>query len=223
MRTGAQSAVQMGGSGSSSFFTQVLPADLILRPPSRLFSAKIPRNLFNQVHFLRSQTVSPFSTSTTVSTSLTAIFSIAQLPISAEVASLFDQYAIAEVVWTVTATGPQTSGASVSALPIVSAVDFDGQSFLSPPTTIAQVQQFSTSLTSWLAVGQSVSRVIKPCVESTLFTGGSGGFATERLWIDSGNQNVPHYGVLSVAPTTAAGSIDGSITISMVIAARNNN
>jgi len=209
----------LGGMGSALQDTQVFPLDMTLRPPSRNFNSSIPRNLLSQIHWLRGQGQSDFATSTTVVTNLTTSFSLGQCPFSAEVQSLFDQYAIAEVCWSVT----NISDAGVATLGVHSAIDFDGQSFLSPPTSVAQLDQFSTVVTSNLGVGKSVARVVRPCVESTLFTTATAGYATERLWIDSANGSVPHYGILALADVTPGGSVNGRTTFTFIIACRNNN
>jgi hypothetical protein len=218
-RGGATSAPMMGGMASAKQDTQISPMDLTLRPPSRTFNARPPRNLLSQIHWLRGQGQIDFATSTTLTTQLATTFFLNQVPFASEVASLFDQYAMAEVAWSVS----NISDAGVATLSIHSVIDFDGQSFLTPPTSITTLDQYSTCVTSILGVGKSVVRVVRPCVESTLYTGGTGGYATERLWIDSGNTNVPHYGILAVADVTPGGSVNGRVTYTYLVACRNNN
>lgn len=205
--------------GSALQDTQVNPLDISLNPPSRNFNSSIPKNFLSQIHWLRGQAQLDFSTSTTIVTNLTTSFNLGQCPFAAEVQSLFDQYAIAEIGWSVT----NISDAGVATLGVHSAVDFDGQSFLSPPTSVTQLDQFSTVMTSNLGVGKSVARVLRPCVESTLFTTATAGYATERLWIDSANASVPHYGILALADVTPGGSVNGRTTFTFIVACRNNN
>jgi hypothetical protein len=197
--------------------------DLSHKPPVRLLTVSVPRNLLNLVTWLQCQVTSTFTTSTTVGTPFAKPFYLSSTPISSQVAQLFDQYSIYAVKSNFVFSN-DTSGVAIAPT-ITTVVDFDGQSFLTPPTTAGVLNQYSTSLTSVLALGKSHERFIKPCCASALFNASGSGFtayATERLWVDSGNASVPFYGLLGVVEITQA---IGTITNvdSYVICCRNNN
>jgi len=208
--------------GSAIRDTQTFPGDSNLRPPSRLMSSRPPRNLLSQVHWFRGQAQQDFNTSTSTTTSLTFAPALSNFPFSGEIAALFDQYSLYEFGFSVSNISPIAGSGELPS--IHSVIDFDGQSFLTPPTSVATLDQYGTVMTSILAPGKSMSRVFKPCVETIVFqTTFLDGFATERVWLDSGNTSVPHYGILALANLTPGGISQLRVTYTVIVAARNNN
>lgn len=180
-----------------------------------------PRNFLNQVVWLQSQLNSVISTSSAIVTPFAYVFNLSAQPFAAEVQTLFDQYSIYAVKFSLAIREPQ----AVSGVLVATAVDYDGQTFLTPPNTFNAIQQFGTCLTTTLTNSSSQERFLKPCCAVSAFNSTGSAFtayATDRLWIDSGIATVPFYGILGVADANAgASSIE--VTITALVCCRNNN
>jgi len=212
-RGGAASASSLGGMSSASADTIMAPGDTRIQPPSRTFNLAVPRNYLSQVHWLRGQRTVQYTLNTSAVTQMAVSFGVGDLTLSSALIDLFDQYALAEVVWTAT----HNSGDPVQ---LVSAVSFDSSAFSTPPVTFDAVQQYSTSLYTVLQPGKSMTRVVRPCLNVPVNTGFSP-FAVERLWLDSAVSSAQHYGILALAGIVPTGATI-EVTKTYVIACRNN-
>lgn len=206
---------------SGRAFVDSATGDLVLKPPIMRLNLRIPRNYLNLPVWLQSQVTEDLSTSASVTTSIAQTFSLSDTNIASAVANLFDQFSIYCV--NVTLCLKDTNAGQIPR--VTTAIDFDGQSFLSPPTSAATINQYSTSLTSLLNDGQSHERFIKPCCASSLFQSSSSTFAayaTERLWVDSANPSTVFYGLLGVVEQASNAPIVSRVTTYIVVC-RNNN
>lgn len=194
--------------------------DLTHRPPTMKLQVTMPKNILNQVVWLQCVNSTFISTSTTVVSPFAFQYRLSDTPFSAEVQTLFDQYSIYAVH--VTFQLRESHSGSVT---LVTVVDYDGQTFLSPPATFPALQQYSTALTATLDNSASIERFIKPCCAVGVYntsTPGFTGYATDRLWVDSGVANVPFYGLLGAADTSPEAD-QITVTTSYVVCCRNNN
>jgi hypothetical protein len=205
---------------SSKFDSNFVTQDLTHKPPTKLVPTSIPRNILNQIVWLQSQMVFAFDTSTTIETGFSRIFQLSQLPIASEVSTLFDQY----MIYAVTINMTCNDIVNGEALVLYTAVDFDGQNFLTPPTSSTAIMQYSTSNVAMLTSGKSVTRFLKPCVASALYnnTGVTNGYGADRIWCDSASPDVPWYGLVAVAGISNQ-VIHCQASVSYVLAARNNH
>lgn len=201
------------GMSSSSADDHLIKSDFTLRPPVAVYNATPPRNLLNQIHFVR------YTTSQLVNTNASGIteqnFSFTATN-SMQVAwlSLFDQYCLDHVFVTCTNEGNDTN---TGALPeVVTNVDFDSISILG---NIATLRGYSNSNDAVLESGKAVTRLIRPANAPSV--GGFNSAAVSRLWVDSAFPGVPFYGYRSIIAATPGGTWPILYTITAVWAFRN--
>jgi hypothetical protein len=182
----------------------LITSDLTLKPLSTVYKAKPPRNIGNQIYYVRQTFNSAITTSTTTFVENNFSWSLSgALTQYAQYAVIFDQAMLHSV--SVTVTNAEPPGATAT-LPIVyTAIDFDNTTNLG---SLNLLVGYSTCNAATLAPGQSVTRFVYPCNKSSL--GGYAGAGVGRSWLDTtAGSLVVFNGVrLIVASTTASIPID---------------
>jgi hypothetical protein len=168
----------------------------------------------------RLQTILTISNS--VPTENNVAFRLSDLVDLVGLAAFFDQYCIYAVTVNVT---PNFEGAGSTLYTFgtcVTAIDYDNINNLG---SLQAIEAFQTAETFEMAAGQSIQRFIKPAVAPALYTTGSpalAGYSVQRMWVDSSDTGVPHYGFRSffVSNTVAGNSVVNDFTY--VVGFRNN-
>jgi hypothetical protein len=211
----SRAALDLGLVGTRSD-DHVILTDLTYRPVAPTYRAKPPRQLLNQLFFVRQETTSTITASATTATetniSFTATLDMQQ---SAQYLAIFDQYYLHCAI--VTITNDIVITGSGNDLPLVyTAIDFDNVNALG---SIQAIQAFGTVNQDVLAPGKSVTRVIMPCISTSAST--FTGAAVTRLWVDSAFPNVPFYGFRSIVAPVVPTSGVLNVCISVIWAFRN--
>jgi hypothetical protein len=191
----------------------VIKADYTLRPPVAVYRATPPKNLNNQIHFVRYTWTSLINTSVSGITEQNFSFTAANSMQTGWLA-LFDQYCCDHVTVTCCNTGNDTNGGQIPE--VVTNVDFDSISVLG---NIATLAGYSNSNVATLNSGKSVTRFIQPANAPSV--GGFNSSAVSRLWVDSAFNSVPFYGYRSIISATPGGVYPILYSISVVWAFRN--
>jgi len=198
------------------------PQDLTHRPPINRLSVSIPKQILNQIVWLQTQATTDITTSSSVTTPLHQTFSLANTNIASQVSDLFDQFSIYAVSVSFVMKDTDNAGQLCR---LTSSVDFDGQSFLSPPTSLATLNAYATSLTTVMTEGTEHYRFLKPCCAGAVFQSSGSAFtsyATERLWVDSALPSTVFYGLLAIAEQNSGAPVI-SCVVTYSICCRNNN
>jgi hypothetical protein len=182
----------------------LIKSDLTLKPLSADYKSKPPRNIGNQIYYVRQTFNSAITTSTTTFVENNLSWSLTgALTQYAQYAVIFDQAFLHSA--SVTVTNAEPPGATAT-LPIVyTAIDFDSTTNLGSINTLVG---YSTCNASTLAPGQSVTRFVYPCNKPAV--GATAGTGVGRVWLDTtAGAAVPFNGIrLIVASTTASIPID---------------
>jgi hypothetical protein len=190
----------LNGSGSTD---HVVRSDFTYRPPSNIFRARVPRNLINQIHFIRQINNGVIQTSTSVITEINSTFSASgnMLQYSSYL-SCFDQYMLHSVTYTVAnASGGGLTG-QFACPEVFTAIDFDNTAALG---SVAAISAYGSVNQATLAPGESVTRYVEPCESTSLFvTVSTTAAGTTRMWIDSASNAVSLYGLRTIVNTTSS-------------------
>jgi len=188
-------------------------ADLTYRPVTPYFSARPPRNLLNQIYWVRQES------STTLTTSISVIVetnfdwsALLNMQQYTQYLAVFDQYYLHSVV----ATFSNSSSASATLMPqLYTAIDFDN---VVPIGSVAAINGYSTCNSDVLAGGKSVTRVIMPCMRTSAET--TNAASITRLWISSAVPSIPFYGLRTIANVTSV-AINIDVTFAFIWGFRN--
>jgi len=204
--------VDLGLSASRSD-DHVVTSDLTYRPVPPNFRATPPRNMLNQIFWVRQEVsalIQP-SGSTAIETNF-AWTASAYMQQVAQYTAIFDQYYLHSVVATF---ANSTSFGTTAVLPqLFTAIDFDNITALG---TTAAISAFSTCNIDVLKPGNSVTRIIMPCVRTIAETVQTA--AVSRLWISTAATSIPFFGLRTITAPSTAGNID--VTLAMIWAFRN--
>jgi hypothetical protein len=166
-----------------------------LKPMSSVPPSRVPRNMARQSYWYRGTYVFPVaSTSLTLNTPTVYNFKLSDLPLAA-LQTVFDQYAIVEVVLRIIPQNNQDALSSTRVGPYVTVIDHDDGNFL---TSISNAGEYSTALTTSGLIGQT--RVVQPRVAIAAYSGVFTSFANTRTYIDCGSNTVVHYGIKAIFP-----------------------
>lgn len=131
-------------------------------------------------------------------------FCLADIPNSASVGALFDQYRIDEIQFRLRSRNPavfvsqQASPNYSTTTPLV-VVDLDDNT---APTTLLELQQYDNCIQ--ISAQDSIDVVLTPAVTTPVFSGGVfSGYKVEKGsdgWLDVANMSIPHYGVKAALP-----------------------
>lgn len=200
----------------SSATDQLVRADFSLRPVSAEYRATPPKSLVSRITWVRSSTQQVVTTSTTAITEQNIAPTVAfGLPQYAAWLSVFDQYYLDQFTVTIANNSPE--GGTAACPQVFTAIDFDSSANLG---SLASISNFSNCVVSTIAPGNSVTRVIRPCVSPTIGT--INGAGVGRMWVDSSYNNVLFYAFRSIVNNTVAASVQLDYTLSYVWAFRNS-
>lgn len=190
----ARQALGQGQAGVRGL-TNFISTDLTTRAPSIVYNAKPPRSLNNQIHFVRSTSLTNIATSTSTITEVNYQWTVANnLVNSTNYLAVFDQYYLHSVVCTI--TNLEAPGGTGTIPFVITAIDYDNTAALGASSIL---EGFVTANTTLLTSGCSVVRYIEPSVGITLNGGGGVG----RTWVDSANNSTPFFGFRSITSTTS--------------------
>lgn len=202
-----------GGSNGPTGMSPQARADLRVRPPNNAnVPHSVPRSVPNQVVWDVVKIDGVVANSTTGLTETNFSFNLSQHPQASSWAALFDQWCI-----------PQASVSFLSMVPpgsttipprLYTALDFDNANALG---SISSIEDYSTAQVVELQPQVRLVRSIKPCVKPVLLGSLAG---VERMWCDSGTNNVGWYGIRSIMSTSTA-ILQMSTTVTIWFAFRN--
>jgi hypothetical protein len=182
-----------------------------------------PSSLRNNITWVQAKVQATQAISNSAPTEKNFLFSLSGFIDIAGLAGYFDQYCIHTVTVSVT---PQFEGAGSTLYTFgtcVTAIDYDNVTNLG---SLDQIEAFQSSQTFEMSAGQSIQRVLQPCVAPALYTTvGSGtlsGYGLARSWVDSANPGVPHYGFRSFFVTNTVSGNAVVYDIAAIIGFRNN-
>lgn len=191
----------------------VIISDLTLRPPIMVYNARPPRNLNNQIHFVRFTSSLLVNSSATAITETNILFTAAAF-MQVGWLALFDQYCLDSVVVSVANQGAPS--AAVTLPELVTNVDFDSISVIG---NIATLRGYSNSNSCNLETGKALTRIINPANAPSV--GGLNSSGVSKMWVDSAFQSVPFYGFRSIMSATPGGTYPILFTTTCVWAFRN--
>jgi len=145
--------------------------------------------------WIRQSTVqrAAFSSSVSIVSENNFAFTCNSLAQFSSLAAIFDQYCIYSI--TVTFNWSDSNSATFAApnarIVLYSALDYDNAANIG----VSGIQSLSTFNESIVTPNNSLTRMVKPCVAVATYTGSFGGFATERIWLNSSSGGVLHYGI----------------------------
>lgn len=176
-------------------------SDLRVKPPSITnIPRRVPRSLKNAVTWsIDKIDLTDINTGTggggVVENNYT--FTQSQSPNTIQWRALFDQFYIAQVSLTFVSALPP--GATYGEAILHTALDFDNATGIS---TLAAIDEYSTSQFDPMSTGKTITRSIKPCQKNTVSGGANTGLT--RTWIDCGTGSAnAHYGIRSIVDNSA--------------------
>jgi hypothetical protein len=192
--------------------------DVAYKPLSPWFNVQIPKNIANQVVYIRQVVTDSLSSSTTTFTENNVVYTLTgYLNQATSYTNCFDQYYLAEAIMTVTNTA-MISGNLADPI-VYTAIDFDSAGNLG---SVAAISAFGSCVASVLAGGQAITRYCKPCNSTSLITGTGAGVT--RTWVDTSTPGVNFYGFrVLVNGAGSSASSTFSRTHNLVWCFRNNN
>lgn len=159
----------------------------------------VKKGIRQPVHyFKRTDYNSGFITATSTGDTFgTQVFSLASVPDVGDFTSLYDQYAIKMVKWTLIPRGNsmdvQTGLATGQSMGVFSSIDYDDNT---SPTSIDELCQYQNM--KMTKSTQMHKRLLKPRVRNAVI-GSAGvianGYTTRTTWVDCNNTTVPHFGL----------------------------
>jgi hypothetical protein len=161
--------------------------DYIRANLSSILTQSPPKNLQRSIHWFQCQDtrLSAQSISTSVYTEVNFAFSLNDTPFTSAIQALFDQFCIYAVVVNVCHSSISSSNYLGR---FTSAIDYDNTTNLG---TEFALQAYSTAQTVEVTPGLNVQRLVKPTVDTTIY---SSQYGPQRLWIDNGSPSTGHYG-----------------------------
>ncbi len=198
--------------------TTVVETDLIQRRQNFNLVQSPPKNLGNQIYWLRSSTSYDVAIPASPGSAYTEsnfLFQLSALSNSSQIGSLFDQYCIYAV--TVSIFADNVSSSYGQSLVVHTALDYDNVASVGPTAILG----FNSCETSALTVGDSIVRFVKPCVAGNVYGSSAfGSYSTQRIWLDMASKDVSHYGVrmIVIAPPNASSL---RVTQNFVVGLRN--
>jgi len=181
--------------------TSTVASDLIDRRQNMNIIQVPPRQVGNQIYWLKELVTSTLNTSTTTYIENNVSFTLSGLNNYSGLVSVFDQYCIYSVAISISVDGSAPVGVSAS---VLTALDYDNTSAIGP-TGIASFNNCSETL---IGPSTSLVRYVKPCIALAAYTGTFTGYATQRCWLNSNSPSINHYGFrLVVLPTNATFSL----------------
>jgi hypothetical protein len=193
--------------------TTTVASDLIDRRQNMNLVQTPPKQLGNQIYWLKEIIISTVTTSTTTYVESNVSFTLAMFNDYSSLTSVFDQYCIYSAAVSYSIDGNSPVGVSAS---VLTALDYDNNANIGP-VGIAGYNNCSETL---LGPSTSLVRYVKPCLALAAYTTSFTGYATTRCWLNSNSPSIQHYGVRFIALQTNA-TFPIRVTIELVAGFRN--
>lgn len=173
-------------------------ADLRIRPPRQSNVPKrIPRNVASLLAWDSVKVETTIAVPTTGVTETNYVFSLSLHPQASSWELLFDQFCIPMA--TVVFESQLPPGATFAPAQLVTGLDFDNNTALS---TVANLEDYSTSESKTMACGSRVMRSVKPIPKNVVSNSGSSSFTgvLGPQWLDCAGTgpNIPHFCIRSI-------------------------
>jgi len=206
--------------GAGEFIS--VPADLTTRPVSTSIVQSPPKNLSNQIYWVR--VTGGQSNGNAVSNSVDTLkgysFELTDIANYAAYTALFDSFCIYAVIWQINVKGMVT-GTAQSYGELCTVIDFDSAV---PPSNTSTLQQYGTASTVALSYTNSeVQRFLKPCNAAGLYNGSVfTSYSVGRMWCDCATPSTQHYGIKVGFTNNNASNITFDTWATYIIGFRNN-
>jgi hypothetical protein len=175
-----------------------------------LSGMRMPKNMQTQIHWFQSTVSQTANLSGSGITEANRSFLLNDVAYQSQLAQIFDQYAIFAVYIRVVVSGSFSNAARV-----VTAIDYDNTANIGNINTL---MGYSTAAVATALEVQE--RYIEPCNAPALYNGSAfSAYGQDRMWIDTANTAVPHYGFRCIVDAATSGVINQTFTY--VICARN--
>jgi hypothetical protein len=196
-------------------------ADFTRRPINFQIVQTPPRNLVQKIAWIQGKHQTVTTISTTAPTEANHSFQLADLVTLSGLSAYFDQYCIYSVTVNITPSYEGAGSTLYTFGTVFTAIDYDS---VATGLSSDQIQAFSTCVTFEMSPGQGIQRYIKPCVAPALYAtyGTILGYAIGRMWVDSANTSVPHYGFRSLFISNSVVGLSVTFDFNYVIGLRNN-
>jgi len=191
--------------------------DLFRRQASWLLTQTPPRNISNQIYWVKSQLELTQTISASVPTEFNTSFALSGLTDTAGLAGFFDQYCIYSVIASITFNYSGTTPSGLGTM--LTAIDYDNVGNLG---SFAAVEAYESCLATKVSPTQSVQRLIHPAVAPALYSGSAfNNFGISRMWVDSANTATPHYGFRSYFISNVGTTLTAVYDFTFVVGFRN--
>jgi hypothetical protein len=180
----------------------------------------VPKSIRNQVLWIQKTITEDINALATSDTSVAQVFQFNQFDDFAVYQAAFDQFGIAEVVVNYT-MNTILAGSTIEWPTLHTALDYDGADFVSAPSTASLVDNYQSASTFMLSPGKSQVRVVRPCVAPALYQTAFSAYGVERLWVNTANGAIQHYGIVGVVHNPASNNFNIVRTTIMAICLRN--
>jgi len=177
--------------------TSTVASDLIDRRQNMNLVQTPPKQIGNQIYWIKEIVTNTFATSTTTWVENNVAFTLSGLNDYTSLVAVFDQYCIYSIAASFHVDGNSSTGVSAS---LLTALDFDNVSNLGPTGIVG----FSNCSETLIGPSTSLVRYLKPCIALAAYTGTFTGYATQRSWLNCTSATVNHYGLRCIALQCAA-------------------
>lgn len=177
--------------------TTTVSTDLVDRRQNMNIVQTPPKQIGNQIYWLKELSTYTFNTSTSTFTESNLSFTLSNLADASLVAGVFDQYCIYSVATSISVDGMSPTGVSAT---VLTALDYDNVANIGP-TGISSYSNCSSAL---IGPSSSIVRYVKPCIALAAYTGTFTGYATQRSWLNCSSASINHYGQRIVVLQTNA-------------------
>jgi len=182
---------------TGSVNSTTVPSDLIDRRQNMNLVQTPPRQIGNQIYWIKELVTSTFTTSTSTYSENNYAFALNQLTDYTSLAGVFDQYCIYSVAASFSVDGNSPTGVSTT---LLTALDYDNISNIGPSGIIG----YSNCSETLIGPSTSLVRFVKPCLALGSYTGTFTGYAVQRSWVNCSSSSVYHYGIRSISLQTNA-------------------
>jgi len=189
----ATDALQVNSMKLTGASTSFPKYDLVLRRQNMNLVQTPPKQIGNQIYWIKEIYSGTFQASTTTYVENNLQFQLSSLTDASSLAAVFDQYCIYSVTLNLSLDGNQTNPGLMS-VSGVTAIDYDNIATIGPSGIIG----YSTSAPYTINNDSSHCRFVRPCIAIAGYTGSFGGFLTARMWCNSSSTNIVHYGIRNV-------------------------
>jgi len=192
--------------------SDVVAADLAVRPPTTQIPSKVPRLITNQVVWDKVKIDSTLTPSAGGIVELNFTAALTSHPQASSWTALYDQWCVPQ--FSVAFRSLEAPGGTSSISILYTALDFDSVNALG---SIPTIEDYTTCQQMTMTTGSLHVRSVRPCIKlSTGQVPGSGtnvNSTLSRSWQDSGAAGTPWIGIRSLVSASNSSSITCTQTI----------